>query len=50
MIANKEQFKSALLELRDKEKLRNTKFLDMLQAQYAADGHTITATRLAQAV
>lgn len=50
MIASKEQYKKALLSLRDKGSFRGTKYLDMLRAQYEAEGHSITATNLAKAV
>lgn len=50
MIASSEQYISALLKLRDSKRLRNTKFVDMLKAQYAMPNHTITATQLAEAV
>jgi predicted HNH restriction endonuclease len=49
MVATKEEFIKALLKVRDNGKIRNTKFLDMLRAQYSAENHTITATRLAEA-
>jgi len=49
-VATKEQYIQALLKLRDKGRLRNEKFLDMLRAQYASENHTITAGRLAEAV
>jgi len=50
MIATKEQYKDALLAIRDKGKLRNTKYLQMLRAQYTSPNHTITATKIAEAV
>jgi len=50
MIATPEQYKDALLEIRDKGKLRTTKYLEMLRAQYASPRHTITATKIAEAV
>ncbi|AKO52525.1 hypothetical protein ABA45_08930 [Marinobacter psychrophilus] len=50
MIATKEEFQQALLKLRDKSRFRNTKYLDLLKAQYSSPNHTITATKLAQAV
>lgn len=50
MIASSEKYIEALLKLRDSKRLRNTKFLDMLRAQYAMPKHTITATQLAEAV
>lgn len=50
MIASSEQYIKALLKLRDSGKLRKTKFLRMLKAQYSAPNHTITATQLAEAV
>jgi len=50
MDSTKVEFKKALLKLRDKGRFRNTKYLDMLRAQYACDQHTITATRIADAV
>jgi hypothetical protein len=48
--ATKEDFQQALLKLRDKSRFRNTKYLDLLKAQYFSPNHTITATKLAQAV
>ncbi len=42
MVATKEQYQDALLKIRDKGKLRNTKYLQMLRAQYARPDHTIT--------
>ncbi len=50
MIANKERYQQALLKLRDNKRLRNTRYLELLRAQYAAQDHTITATRLAEQV
>ncbi len=50
MIASSEEYIAALLKLRDSKRLRNTKFLEMLKAQYAMPNHTITATQLAEAV
>ncbi|AVI62617.1 hypothetical protein MOY_05100 [Halomonas sp. GFAJ-1] len=50
MVATKEQYQNALLKIRDKGKLRNTKYLEMLRAQYASPNHTITATKIAEAV
>ncbi len=50
MVASVEEYKKALLEIRDKGRFRNTKFLDMLKAQYALENHTITASLLAKAV
>lgn len=50
MVATTEQYIKALLKLRDSGRLRSTKFLDMLQAQYSMPNHTITATQLADAV
>ncbi|WP_020560903.1 hypothetical protein [Thiofilum flexile] len=50
MIATPEQYQAALLKLRDKGRLRNTQYRQMLAAQYASPNHTITATRLAEAV
>jgi hypothetical protein len=50
VVASKDQYIQALLALRDKGRFRNTKFLAMLRAQYAAENHTITATKLAEAV
>ena len=50
MIASKDEYINALLKVRDKGKIRTTKYLDMLRAQYSSDNHTITATRLAEAV
>lgn len=50
MVASVEAYKQALLKVRDKGKFRTTKFLHMLREQYAAENHTITATRLADAV
>jgi predicted restriction endonuclease len=50
MIKTKEDFKIALLKLRDNGKFKNTKYLDMLRAQYVSENHTITAARLAESV
>ena len=50
MVATKEEFIQALLKVRDKGKLRNTRYLDLIRAQYSSENHTITATRLAEAV
>lgn len=50
MIADPEKYVVALLKVRDAGKLRNTKFLQMLQAQYSKPEHTITATQLAEEV
>lgn len=50
MIATSEQYMEALLKLRDSKRLRNTKFVDMLKAQFSMPNHTITATQLAEAV
>ncbi|MDP5215579.1 hypothetical protein ORJ66_21275 [Pseudoalteromonas tunicata] len=50
MIASSEEYIEALLKLRDSKRLRNTKFLEMLKAQYSMPNHTITATQLAEAV
>ncbi len=50
MIATKEEYQKALLNLRDAGRFRNTKYRDMLKAHYLADKHTITATQLANAV
>lgn len=50
MVATKEEFQQALLKLRDKSRFRNTKYLDLLKAQYSSPNHTITATKLAEAV
>jgi hypothetical protein len=47
---DKENYKKALLKLRDKGHLRSTNYLQMLKAQYSSDKHTITATNLANAV
>lgn len=50
MIASSEKYIEALLKLRDSKRLRKTKFLEMLRAQYAMPKHTITATQLAEIV
>lgn len=50
MITNSENYIEALLKLRDSKRLRNTKFLEMLKAQYSMPNHTITATQLAESV
>ena len=50
MVANKDEFKKALLSARDKKVFLNTKYLDMLKAQYSSKNHTITATQLAESV
>ncbi|MGF1761562.1 hypothetical protein L4D76_27395 [Photobacterium sagamiensis] len=50
MVADKDTYIRALLHLRDKSKLRNTKYLAMLRAQYSSENQTITASRLAKAV
>ncbi len=50
MIASKEDYIKALLKIRDNGRIRNTKYLEMLRAQYSATNKTITATRLAEAV
>lgn len=50
MIAKSEQYIEALLKLRNSKRLRNTKFLEMLKAQYSMPNHTITATQMAEAV
>lgn len=51
MIATKNEYRQALLKgLRDGGHLRTTKYLDLLKAQYAAENHTSTATRMAEAV
>ena len=50
MVATKKDYIGALLKLRDKGKFRTTKYLDLLRAQYSSEQHTITATRLAEAV
>ena len=50
MIANSEEYKMALITLRDRGVFRNSKYLDMLRAQYEAENHTITSTRLAESV
>lgn len=50
MLADRSKYVDALLKVRNSGKLRNSKFLEMLQAQYAMPRHTITATKLAEAV
>jgi hypothetical protein len=50
VVATKEEFQQALLKLRNKSRFRNTKYLDLPKAQYSSPNHTITATKLAQAV
>lgn len=50
MKKTKEDFKNALLKLRDNGKFDGTKYLDMLRAQYSLNNHTITAVRLAESV
>ena len=50
MKKTKEDFKIALLKLKDNGKFENTKYLDMLRAQYESENHTITAARLAKSV
>ena len=50
MVATSEEYIQALLKLRDSKKLRNTKYVDMLRAQYAMPGHSITASKLSEAV
>ncbi|ANF24198.1 hypothetical protein [Stutzerimonas stutzeri] len=50
MIATCEQYKEALLKLRDAKRIRNTKFVEMLRAQYEMPNHAITATQMAEAV
>ena len=50
MVASKEDYKKALLKLRDKGRFRNTKYLDFLRAQYASEHHTITSTEMARIV
>jgi hypothetical protein len=50
MIAEPQQYIGALLKIRDSGRLKNSKFLQMLQAQYSMTNHTITATQLARAV
>lgn len=50
MMVKSEEYIEALLKLRDSKMLQNTKFLDMLKAQYSMPNHTITATQLAEAV
>ena len=47
MTFSKEDFKKALLSLRDDKAFRNSKYLTLLRAQYAGINHTITAQRLA---
>lgn len=44
---SKDDFKKALLSLRDDSAFSNTQFLTLLRAQYSAVNHTITAQRLA---
>lgn len=50
MVATKGQYQNTFLKIRDKGRLRNTKYLGMLRAQYACPNHTITATKIAEAV
>ena len=50
MKIDKEAYKKALLKLRDDDHLSNTKYLQMLKAQYTSENHTITATNLALSV
>ena len=50
MVATKQEYQNALLQIRDNGKLRNTKYLQMLRAQYASPNHTITSTKIAEAV
>jgi len=47
-IASAEQFKKALLSLRDQHKFRNTHFVEMLRFHCQAPGHQTTASQLAQ--
>jgi len=47
MIANKDEYKKAILIARDNKVFFENKLLDMLRAQYNSDNHTITATSLA---
>ena len=49
-IASAQEYKQALLKLRDNRKLRTTKYLDMLRAQYYSKDHTITSTQIAEVV
>lgn len=46
----KEEYIKALLSVRDKGLLRNTKYLDMLRAHYKFENQTITAGKLADEV
>ncbi|MCG7602096.1 hypothetical protein MHM84_20350 [Halomonas sp. McH1-25] len=50
MVSTKDDYQKALLKLRDEKQFRNTQYLALLRAQYAAPAHTITATELARAV
>ncbi|AOS97376.1 hypothetical protein AUP74_01946 [Microbulbifer aggregans] len=47
MIASKKEYETALLGVRDSGRLRATKFLEMIRAQYKSPGHAITSTNLA---
>jgi hypothetical protein len=49
-IASVEEYKQALLKLRDNKKFRTTKYLDMLRAQYYSKDHAITSTQIAKEV
>ena len=50
MVASKDEFIKAILAIRDKGKFRNTKFRELLTAQYSSNNYTITANLLAEAV
>lgn len=50
MIASKEEFKKALLKLRDNGRFRSTQYLNILKTQATSENFAITATRIAQAV
>lgn len=49
MVATSEQYKKALIGVRNEKKLRGTS-LEMLKAQYSMPNHIITASGLARAV
>ncbi len=50
MIASTEQYRDALVQLRDSGRLRRTRYKEMLKAQYAMPNHAITPPQMAQAV
>lgn len=49
-IATSEQYKAALLSVRDKHKLRGTPYLELLKAHASAPGHKITPDALMRSV